>query len=256
MVKNILFFTIAMFFLQNVISLVTPYLALYSFLSPYFIPFQLGTYIFLHGGIGHIFSNMLGLIVFGPMLERVWGGGRFLMFYLITGIGAGLIHNAINYYEFQQMQQAANQYVLNPSAVSLQDFVNTHLSGSVNMDFLEAFEKNPDSVEYIQKSKQFVQQEVDDFINNPGRITVGASGAIFGIMAAFALLFPNTELFLLFFPFPIKAKYFVILYGVMEYYSGIHRTEGDNVAHFAHLGGMLFGFILVKLWGTDRQRFY
>ncbi len=260
MVKNLLIATIIMFVLQRIfITLVTPYLALYQFVSPNFYPFQLVTYIFLHStkDVFHIFSNMIGLAIFGPMLERAWGGGRFLVFYLLTGIGAGLIQNAINHYEFVHMQEAANQYLIQPSAVGLADFFINHFSGYPTnfQQFLEAFEKNPDNLQYISESKQVVLRSVDSFINN-SMGTVGASGAIFGIMAAFALLFPNTELFLLFIPFPIKAKYFVILYGVMEYFSGIQRTPGDNVAHFAHLGGMFFGFILVKIWGTDKKRFY
>ncbi len=258
MVKNLLIGTIIMFLLQNLFTFINPYLSLYHFLSPHFLPFQLVTYIFLHGSLGHIFSNMIGLAIFGPMLERVWGGGRFLVFYLLTGIGAGLIQNAINHYEFVQMQEAANQYLTAPSAINLVDYFRDHLSGAYqfNPQFLEDFEKNPGNAEYIRESKQLVLRSVDEFINNPNMRTVGASGAVFGIMAAFALLFPNTELFLLFIPFPIKAKYFVILYGVMEYFSGIQRTPGDNVAHFAHLGGMFFGFILVKIWGTDKKRFY
>ncbi|MDJ1470119.1 rhomboid family intramembrane serine protease [Cytophagaceae bacterium DM2B3-1] len=258
MVRNLLLITIVIFFLQGLFDLI-PKFALYPFLSNYFIPFQLVTYIFLHGGLGHIFSNMFGLVMFGPMLERVWGPSRFLIFYLITGIGAGLIHNGINYYEVVRMEKAANVYLMEPTASNLSTFTseNEHLlSQRFTMEFLDKFDKDPNNPDYIQLGKKFVRDQIDEYLNNPNLGTVGASGALFGIMAAFALLFPNTELLFLFLPIPIKAKYFVLLYGIYEYYSGIHRTEGDNVAHFAHLGGMLFGFILVKLWGTDRQRFY
>ncbi len=259
MVRNLLLATILFFLLQQVFAQLTPVFALYSFLSPYFHAYQLVSYIFLHADIMHIFSNMFGLIIFGPMLERVWGANRFLVFYLITGIGAALIHNGISYYEISQMQQAANDFMMNPTASNLSHFANDYermLSYQVKPEFLSLFEKDPANVEYIQAGKRFVSQGLDEFINNPQAYTIGASGSIFGVMAAFALLFPNTELLFLFFPFPIKAKYFVLLYGFIEYYSGIQRAAGDNVAHFAHLGGMLFGFILVKLWGNNRQRFY
>jgi len=255
MVRNILLSTILIYFLQQLLIWITPVFSLYSFLSPLFYPFQLVTYIFLHDtrGLMHIFSNMFGLVMFGPMLERVWGPGRFLMFYLITGIGAGLIHNGINYYEVIQMQDMVNEFLVNPTASNLTNYLKHHNLSLNNPEFLEHFDKNPNNQELIQRSRQLVNDSIDNYLKIP---TVGASGAIFGVMAAFALLFPNTELLFLFFPFPIKAKYFVLLYGLIEYYSGIQRNPGDNVAHFAHLGGMLVGFILVKLWGTNRQQFY
>jgi membrane associated rhomboid family serine protease len=259
MVRNILLVTILFFLLQQVFVQLTPVFALYSFLSPYFHAFQLVSYIFLHGGLMHIFSNMFGLVMFGPMLERVWGPSRFLVFYLITGVGAGLIHNGINFYEMLQLQEAANLYLANPDADKLSSFLSDYTSPRFydqNLSFLLNFEKNPANPEYIAQGKLWVSQILDSYLNNPEAYTVGASGSIFGVMAGFALLFPNTELLFLLFPIPIKAKYFVLLYGFFEYYSGIQRAEGDNVAHFAHLGGMLFGFILVKLWGTNRQSFY
>ncbi len=261
MVRNLLLATIIIYLLQFVFrTWFIPVFGLHSFLSSYFYPFQLVSYIFLHDqqSIMHIFSNMFGLIIFGPMLERVWGPGRFLMFYLITGIGAGLIQNGINYYEMMQMQESANQYLLNPEAGKLAKFLSKYIPAfyEEKLPFLQEFENNPANPEYIATTKGWVTQVVETYLNNPNAVTVGASGALFGLMAAFALLFPNTELYLLFLPFPIKAKYFVLLYGLFEYYSGIQRTAGDNVAHFAHLGGMLFGFILVKLWGANKQRFY
>ncbi len=256
MVKNILLITIGVFFLQNVVPVFNTIFTLYPVLASHFYPFQFVSYIFLHGSLGHIFSNMLGLIVFGPMLETVWGPKRFLVFYLITGIGAGLIQNGINYYEVNKLENIANQFLLEPTFEHLNAFSQTSLSGGIDDETLEIFKNNPTDPENIRVSKTFVRESIDRYLNSPNIGMVGASGAIFGIMAAFALLFPNTELMLLFFPFPIKAKYFVLLYGVVEYFSGIQRTEGDNVAHFAHLGGMLFGFILVKYWGNSRKHFY
>ncbi|MCU0352721.1 MAG: rhomboid family intramembrane serine protease [Cytophagales bacterium] len=253
MVRNLLFFTIGFFLLQQFVGWFTSAFSVHSFLSSRFQLYQLVTYIFLHGSLMHIFSNMFGLIMFGPMLERVWGPGRFLAFYLITGIGAALIHNGINYYEMMQMQEAANDFLSSPTPSNFADYLYRFDLKLNDPEFLENFDNNPNNPELLRQSKQVVRASLTELLDVP---TLGASGAVFGIMAAFALLFPNTELFLLFFPFPIKAKYFVILYGLFEYYSGIQRNPGDNVAHFAHLGGMLFGFILVKLWGTQRNRFY
>jgi membrane associated rhomboid family serine protease len=120
-------------------------------------------------------------------------------------------------------------------------------------NFIENFGDNPNSSSYINESKRRVNYLYEREANIP---LVGASGAIFGILMAFALLFPNTEIFLLFFPFPIKAKYFVLFYGLYEVYALVERAPGDNVAHLAHLGGMLFAFVLVKVWQKDRNNFY
>jgi rhomboid-like protein len=151
--------------------------------------------------------------MFGSILENVWGPKRFLIFYLVTGFGAVLLH------------------------VGVQAFMIHKITGSFDptMAILNA---HPEAI------STYVSQ------------TLGASGAIFGIATAFAMLFPNTELILLFFPVPIKAKYLMPLYILAELYFGISQHAGDDVAHFAHLGGALFGFILVKIWGRNRNTLY
>ena len=185
----------------------------------------------------------------------IWGAKRFLIFYFVTGIGAGLLFSAIDLYETSQLQAAVNTYLQYPTPEGLVDFMSQHAKGlyQANLDFLNKFEESPKDTRYIQDSVSFIQGFYQQQVSVP---MVGASGAIFGILMAFGLLFPNTELFLLFIPFPIKAKYFVAFYGLYELYAGIQNAQSDNVAHFAHLGGMLFAFILLKVWGSERNKFY
>jgi membrane associated rhomboid family serine protease len=118
---------------------------------------------------------------------------------------------------------------------------------------MDQYERNPESAQLAEETRQYVQLIYDRNANIP---MIGASGAVFGILMAFALLFPNTELFLLFFPFPIKAKYFVGFYLLYELYAEFNRTPGDNIAHLAHLAGALIAFVLIKMWKKERNRFY
>lgn len=181
--------------------------------SPFFKPMQVITHLFMHGNFGHLFMNMFALFMFGMVLERIWGPQRFLFFYFTTGIGAMILHTAV------------------------QGWIIHNFTGSLTpgAEFLYQF---PD---------------VMAIYHTP---TVGASGAIFGILIAFGMLFPNTELYIMFIPIPVKAKYFVTFYVLLELYNGIAMSQGDNVAHFAHLGGALFGFLLVKYWNRNRETFY
>lgn len=182
------------------------YLGLHYFQADRFNAAQMVTYMFMHDpySFGHVFFNMFSVFIFGRTLESVWGGKRFLVFYMITGIGAGLIQE-ITWY------------------ISLHDAI-----------------ANTESMIGWSQTRLV--------LNNI--ITIGASGAVFGILLAFGMMFPNAELFLMFIPIPIKAKYFVIGYGLIELFLGIHSSSGggDNIAHFAHLGGMLFGLILILYW--------
>ena len=178
-----------------------------------FQPWQLITHMFMHGNFGHIFSNMFAVFMFGTVLEKVWGGPRFLFFYFSTGLGAVLLHAAVQLY-------------LVYSA-----------TGSVDPILAKIMEHPEIASTYFST-------------------TVGASGAVFGILVGFGMLFPNTELMMLFLPIPIKAKYFVSLYVVWELYRGISMSHGDNVAHFAHLGGALFGFIIIKIWNKNRTHLF
>jgi membrane associated rhomboid family serine protease len=253
-VRNLLFLNIAFFFVDQAISLV-PGFALYSLLSPKFLPFQFISYMFLHSNFSHLFGNMFGLFMFGPLLERMWGSKRFLIFYFVTGIGAGVLFSAIGYFELAQIRDAVANYTQHPTPEGLIDFLSKHnryLYEQV-IGFLNEFEKNPDNSGLIQQSVNLVNASYQSMLNIP---MVGASGAIFGILMAFGLLFPNTELFMLFIPFPIKAKYFVTFYGLYELYLGIQNSQSDNVAHFAHIGGMLFAYLLLRYWKIKRSNFY
>jgi len=253
-ILNILFFVADKYILRGGLSYL---FALRPILSSEFMPYQFVSYMFLHSlsDWGHIFGNMFGLFMFGPLLERMWGPKKFLFFYFFTGIGAGLLFSAIGYFEISQMRDAVEIYTQSPSPDALLNFFTQHAQSlkEANLGFLNDFEGNPDNTTYIKTSIDFVNDLYQREINIP---MVGASGAIFGILMAFGFLFPNTELFLLFVPFPIKAKYFVAMYGLFELYSGIKSAQSDNVAHFAHIGGMLFAYILLRYWGTQKQNFY
>ena len=195
-------------------------LGLHQFQSPDFRPHQLITHLFMHGNFTHLFFNMFALWMFGKILENVWGSKRFLIYYMITGIGAASIHLLISQY---QIISISNQ---------IPEMVNLAIEGRYNPS--------------IPISKKLTQ-----LIITP---TVGASGAVFGLLLAFGMLFPNALLYL-YFAIPIKAKYFVIGYGLIELYAGISNNPADNVAHFAHLGGMIFGFFLIKYWKNDMTTF-
>lgn len=250
LILNVLFY----FFDANILNLSSRF-ALMPLLSPDFHAFQFISYMFLHGSIGHLFSNMFGLFMFGPLLERMWGSQKFLFFYFFTGIGAGLLFSGIGYFENIQLREAVELYMEHPTPGNFVDFLSKHASGfyRANLEFISAFEDNSTNPNYIQQSIRMVSSSYEAILSIP---MVGASGAIFGILMAFGLLFPNTELFMLFIPFPIKAKYFVTFYGLYELYSGIQNSASDNVAHFAHIGGMLFAYILLRYWGTQKSNFY
>ncbi len=254
-VKNLLIINIVVFIIDTYVINLTSGFALRSVLSSAFAPYQYVTYMFLHAGFSHLFGNMFGLFMFGPMLERMWGPKKFLIFYFVTGMGAGLLFSAIGYFENQQIKEAVNLYTQYPTPQGLVDFMSEHAKGLYQnqLSFLNQFEADPANSAYIKKSIDFVNYYYAALVNQP---MVGASGAIFGILMAFGLLFPNTELFLLFFPFPIKAKYFVAGYGLYELYAGIQNAQSDNVAHFAHVGGMLFAFILLRYWNIKRTNSY
>ncbi|QIP11713.1 rhomboid family intramembrane serine protease [Spirosoma aureum] len=252
-VRVILILNVLVFFVTN--DSVIEQFGLHSFLSEQFNPIQLLTHMFLHGGFGHLFSNMIGLIVFGPMLEQFWGPRRFTFFYFFTGLGAAFLFSGVNYFEMQSVYETVQNYQHSPGFDAFSAFVDQHASSYYDrlVPFIDKFKSYPHDSKNIQDSLAIVNQIFTNQVNEP---MVGASGAIFGVIMAFGLLFPNTQLFLLFPPIPIKAKYLVIFYGAYEIYSGVYRAQADNVAHFAHIGGMLFAFILVKYWNSQRKTFY
>ena len=242
-VRNLLIANVAFFLAQtSLLPLITQVGSLYPIGSPYFFPWQFFTYMFLHGSWGHLLANMFGLISFGPLLEQRWGASRFLTFWLVCGVGAGLLYEGVRAYEGHKMEQARQEFHQSPSGADFANFFRAYFPDATGYETLAgALQRNPQNQEYISAATNAVDGAVTETLDSRSGGMLGASGALFGVLFAFAYLFPNTELMLLFFPFPIKAKYFVFLYAAYELYAGVHRTPGDNVAHFAHLGGLLIG---------------
>jgi len=230
-------------------------LGLYTPGSPSFRPYQFVTHMFMHGGFTHLFFNMFALYMFGRILEQVWGGKRFLIYYLVTGFGAAAIHVLVNYLHFHAIQTDAVAMLNTPSPQSFAAFVTKHFPeyyDQVYSNFLDKWFVAPSNPVFIEQASQYTQQLLQLQLEIP---TVGASGAVYGVLLAFGMLFPNTILMLLIPPIPIKAKWMVIIYGGLELFLGLTQP-GSNIAHFAHLGGMIFGFILIKYWRTRKDMFY
>lgn len=206
-VKNLLIINVLLYlatFTMNRFHIdLTDYLGLHFFMASDFKPYQLITYMFMHGNFEHLFFNMFALWMFGNTLENIWGSKRFLLFYMVCGVGAGLCQEVVQYIQY---------------ATTLAQYDSVNLGGG-----------------------QVISMA--NYLNLMN--TVGASGAIYGLLLAFGMMFPNSMIYLYFFV-PIKAKWFVIGYAVIELVSGF--IGGGNVAHFAHLGGMLFGLILILVW--------
>lgn len=211
----------------------TDVLGMHYWASEKFKLSQLITYMFMHGGFNHIFFNMFALYMFGTTLENFWGPKKFLTYYLITGVGAGIVQQLFWTIEYQPVISALNQAISDNSGEVLLSYQHV-LDRFFRLSDLTGF-KAPDLIELKQI-----------FMNLP--VTVGASGSVFGLLLAFGWLFPEVRLMMLFIPVPIKARVFVLIYGVAELFLGVARFSGDSVAHFAHLGGMVFGIMLLLIW--------
>lgn len=256
-VKNLIIINAITFFAQFVlenmgINLVD-LLGLHYWKSDYFGVWQFVTHMFMHGSIGHIFLNMFALWMFGSVLENVWGPKRFLIFYMICGLGAAVLHMGVVAYQYGSIENAFNLYQNNPTPQSLQhfqDILNRWTSNSIRLtsDIPPRYFN-----ELLYGGVTSTGQHVYGIFD---QATIGASGAVFGVLFAFGYMFPNTLLYI-YFLVPIKAKYVVAAYALFELFSGIRNSAGDNVAHFAHLGGMLVAFILLKIWNQrNRTNFY
>ena len=232
-VKNLLIIN-ALFFLatiafENFLHIdLSDYLGLHYFQSEMFYPYQLLTYMFMHGDIGHIVFNMFALWMFGSTIENHWGSKRFLVYYLITGIGAGLTQEVV-------------------CAIRIQEVIA---------------QMTPENIELVKEQGLALLQQNQNYTNKLmgsynvllNSITVGASGSVYGLLLAFGMSFPNTRIYV-YFLFPIKAKWFVMIFGALELYYGFSGTN-DGIAHFAHLGGMIFGLILILLWRKRNRDYY
>jgi len=215
-VKNLLIIN-ALFFLGTLFNqgLFYDLFAARWFQSSDFRPWQIVTHMFMHGGISHIFFNMFALYLFGSTLERFWGSKKFLIYYMLCGIGAFFIFELVEFIRIYPLLQELSPEVIDAAKEGMVERGNS------------------------------LSIQLERMMNTP---LVGASGAVFGLLLAFGMLFPETRLMLLFPPIPIKAKHFVMIYGAIELYMGMNNNIGDNVAHFAHLGGMLIGYIILKYW--------
>lgn len=206
-VKNLLIINGIMFLADIVLTRfgidLSSLLGLHFFLASGFRPWQLVTYMFMHGNFSHLFFNMFALWMFGNTLENIWGTKRFLVYYLLCGLGAGLMQEGVQYIEYITQLSHYQTVNMGTSVIPMSEYLN-----------------------YMT--------------------TVGASGAIYGLLLAFGMMFPDSLIYL-YFVMPIKAKWFVIGYAVVELLTGLFST-GDHVAHFAHLGGMLVGLIIILIW--------
>jgi len=236
-VKQLLIINVILFGATQIVPILTEYFALFYFENPMFRFWQILTHMFMHANLLHIFFNMFALYSFGTTIEHFWGGKKFLFFYISCGLGAAVLHTAVNYY---QVNTAMNILVSNGfTEASIYEVIN---SGR-NM-------YNPNWTQFL------TQSQLEGFISSYNVYAVGASGAIYGLLVAFAVMFPNAELALMFIPIPIKAKFFVPAILLYDLYSGFNGGAifgtSTGVAHFAHLGGALMGFIMVLIWKKNQ----
>jgi membrane associated rhomboid family serine protease len=210
----------------------------------------------LHAGIWHLVSNMFAVAIFGPMLERVWGAKRFLIFYLVTGIGAGILYGVADAIEKGNIKSDMEVFVADPNPDDFYIYVHNHAK-NMNIvmltDFADEYFENSSVNAYESRAVLYAEQIYEARTRG---LMIGASGAVFAVLLAFAMMFPNTELMLLFPPIPIKAKYLVFFYGAYELYSEINRAGGDNISHITHLSGMVIAFVVLKIWQKQRGDFY
>ncbi|MEO1049080.1 MAG: rhomboid family intramembrane serine protease [Bacteroidota bacterium] len=245
-VKNLLIINVIIFLGQMLFDNFTGIMALWWVESQNFAPYQYFTYMFAHGDMGHLFFNMLGLFFLGPMVESYWGANRFLIFYMAVGIGASFFYTGIRYYEVNQFKQEYNRFMEEPSADRFEQFAyktGRKLLTEDGYQLIDNYAKNPDNPSYRQRSINAAREIYAHKVNNGSML--GASGAIYGLILALGMLFPERELRLLFPPIALKAKYFALIFGGLALYMSL-QGQDDGVAHFAHLGGMVFAFIFIK----------
>lgn len=232
---NVIFF-VGTFLLQNLNIDLESLLAGYFPLSPNFRSWQIITHMFMHGSILHIAFNMMTLWSFGPVLEQVLGQKKFLILYFASGLGGFALYNIWNYIEVMQI----SNFLIS------QGFDIHEVYKTVDTSFVRYFPNFSENV-----SINNAAQNLYGILKTP---MVGASGAIFGVIAAFSTLFPDAKLMFMFIPFPIRAKYLTPIIIVVSLFLGFRQFSGDNIAHFAHLGGALIGFLYIWSWKKNRDR--
>ena len=232
-VKNLIIINVVMLILTEILKIsgvnLNGILGLYFPKSEFFRSWQVVTHMFMHGGFVHLLFNMFALWMFGRVLEQVWGPKRFLMYYLVTGLGAAFFFELVQYIQYTKVMA-----VISPEQLQM-----VYDSGG----------------EAISQGRNFADSQMgklNSILNVP---VVGASGAVYGVLLAFGVLFPNTQLMFIFPPIPVKAKYVVIGYAAIELYLAI-TSPGSGIAHTAHLGGMIFGYLLIRYWRKTTKTLY
>jgi membrane associated rhomboid family serine protease len=240
LILNVLMFILKAFFQTRDIDL-DILLGAHYFNSTLFEPYQLISHMFMHGDPIHLLFNMFALVMFGGFLERLWGAKRFFIFYFASAIGALALYNVIGVWEIMEIKQQ-----LMKAGFSESDFIYLH----------QFIADHPNSYSTDLAPPGMVNDLLIGYQLRSISLMIGASGAVFGVLAAFAIMFPNTQLMLLFPPIPIKAKFLIGGYFIYELISVFYQQAGDNVAHLAHVGGAIVGAILVLIWRRNRTRFY
>ncbi len=236
LILNVMFYIVSLVLASNGINM-NQKLGSHYFNSVLFEPYQIVTHMFMHSltDFFHILFNMLLLVMFGSHLEKIWGAKRYFIFYVSCGFGALVLYNSIGVWQIMELKNA-----LIVDGFNIATLNNKILSGPFE------YAIHSDQSEYL----------VNTYVGMSISTIAGASGAIFGLLAGFALLFPNTPLQLLFIPVPIKAKYLIGGYLAFEVYNSLYNS-GDQIAHLAHVGGAIVGIIFILVWRkTDRQNFY
>ncbi|QLE00176.1 rhomboid family intramembrane serine protease [Galbibacter sp. BG1] len=229
LIINVLFFIATQLLGQQMYDL----FALWFPKNEHFQLWQIVTHMFMHGGFMHILFNMYALWAFGTPLEQIWGRNKFIFFYFSAGLGAALIHTLVNYYYFNDGMQT-----LIANGFSQTDVLDIISQGKYDTSWRELMGES----------------SMQNFLAAYMTPAVGASGAIYGVLVAFGMMFPNAELMLIFLPIPIKAKYFIPIIIALDLFSGVtgYSIFGQGIAHFAHVGGALFGFIMMWYWKRNQ----
>jgi membrane associated rhomboid family serine protease len=248
--KNFLLLNVLLFVLMQVFYStsgldLSNYLSAHYLGTPMFEPYQIITHMFMHSRVDfmHILFNMLLLVIFGSHLERLWGAKRFFIFYFLAGIGAFALDNVAHGFQIFELKKTIESSGIDVTA--LNNLV-------MNMSKMNSSEIQEAYSIIVQGHSNYAA--ANEYINQSLTSGVGASGAIFGLLAAFAILFPNTEMYIMFIPIPIKAKYLISFYVLYELYSSI--VANDHINHLAHLGGAITGAIIVLIWRKKGKNFY